>query len=317
MSPRLRLAALVLAFLCACRHDTPPLPPQALEARYPAAGRVVAIGDLHGDADAARAALRLAGAIDGADRWIGGSLVVVQTGDQLDRGDQEQELLDLLERLGREARAAGGALRVLNGNHELMNVRGDFGSVSEEGMRDFEDVAVRSPLAEAAPERERGRAAAFLPGGEYARRFARRDVVAVVGDTVFVHGGLHPEHLAYGLDRLNGEVRAWIDGRGEEPKAVRDRSSPLWTRRYSQGQPSARECLELERVLAALGARRMVVGHTMQKGGITSACAGTAWRIDVGLSRVYGKRPIEVLEIAPGQVRALGAPREAPAAIAR
>ncbi len=35
--------------------------------------RVVAIGDLHGDLEAARSALRLAGAIDEQDQWIGGA----------------------------------------------------------------------------------------------------------------------------------------------------------------------------------------------------------------------------------------------------
>jgi hypothetical protein len=44
----------------------------------------------------------------------------------LDRGDQELRLLYLLERLQRQAAAAGGALHVLNGNHETMNVGGNF-----------------------------------------------------------------------------------------------------------------------------------------------------------------------------------------------
>jgi hypothetical protein len=30
---------------------------------------------------------------------------------------------------------------------------------------------------------------------------------------------------------------------------------------------------------------RIVVGHTIQPGHITSACDGAAWRIDVGMSR--------------------------------
>ena len=42
--------------------------------------RIVAFGDVHGDLEAARGALRLAGAIDEQDRWIGGDLIVVQTG---------------------------------------------------------------------------------------------------------------------------------------------------------------------------------------------------------------------------------------------
>jgi hypothetical protein len=43
----------------------------------------------------------------------------------------------------------------------------------------------------------------------------------------------------------------------------------------------------------------MVVGHTVQDHGITSACDGTLWRIDVGLAKHYGG-PIEVLELVSG-----------------
>lgn len=52
--------------------------------------------------------------------------VLLQVGDILDRGDQELKLLYMLERLQRQAAAAGGALWVLNGNHETMNVGGNF-----------------------------------------------------------------------------------------------------------------------------------------------------------------------------------------------
>ncbi len=54
-----------------------------------APGRIVAIGDVHGDLQAARGALMLAGAMDDNDNWIGGDLVVVQVGDQPDRGEGE------------------------------------------------------------------------------------------------------------------------------------------------------------------------------------------------------------------------------------
>lgn len=50
----------------------------------------------------------------------------VQVGDQLDRGDNEIQILYFLERLQKEAAAAGGALHILNGNHETMNVAGRF-----------------------------------------------------------------------------------------------------------------------------------------------------------------------------------------------
>lgn len=44
----------------------------------PAAERVVAIGDLHGDFEKTRRAFRLGGLTDDMDRWIGGKAVCVQ-----------------------------------------------------------------------------------------------------------------------------------------------------------------------------------------------------------------------------------------------
>ena len=58
-------------------------------------------------------------------------------GDQLDRGNDEIEILYWLERLEREAAAAGGALHVLNGNHETMNVSGRFTYATPLAMADF------------------------------------------------------------------------------------------------------------------------------------------------------------------------------------
>jgi hypothetical protein len=51
------------------------------------------------------------------------------------------------------------------------------------------------------------------------------------------------------------------------------------------------------------------VGHTVQKGGITSACGERVFRIDVGLARHYGENPIAVLEIQGTQTRILSEPR--------
>jgi hypothetical protein len=48
----------------------------------------------------------------------------------------------------------------------------------------------------------------------------------------------------------------------------------------------------------------MVVGHTVQEEGITSACGGRVWRIDTGMSSHYGG-PLEVLQIEGDSVRVL------------
>jgi hypothetical protein len=288
------------------------LPQQRIEPsspyRYAAAERLVAIGDLHGDLTATRAVLRLAGAIDEADRWVGGHLVLVQTGDQLDRGDDEREILELLDRLVDEAQHAGGAVHVLNGNHEIMNVAGDFRYVTPGGFEDFADVAAEgrvARLAMRAPEKMRGRARAFLPGGVFALRLGKRNTVVIVGRTVFAHGGVLPAHVRYGLGRLNEEIRRWMTGASlNQPPIMDGEDSPIWTRRYSSGTLSAALCAELEGVLRELEADRLVVGHTIQKRGISSACDDKIWRIDVGMARHYGG-DIAALEIVRGKSRVL------------
>lgn len=277
--------------------------------RVVAAGRIVAIGDVHGDLAATRRAFRLAGAIDADDRWIGGSLVVVQTGDQLDRGDDEQAILDLLDRLVDEAKAAGGALVVLNGNHEVMNALGDLRYVTPAGLRDFDDVAgvnPDDPRFASVPAAARSRAAAFAPGGPYAKVLARRHIAAIVGDTVFVHGGISAEHVD-GLVELDAGVRALLAGERVSEQIVAramDPEGPLWTRDFSWTE-EPEVCERLAAALAKLGVRRMVVGHTVQEGGITSACDQRVWRIDVGLAAHYGG-PTQVLEIEGDAVRVLG-----------
>lgn len=287
---------------------TPTPPPAApTSARLPAPARLVAIGDLHGDLEATRAVLRLAGATDAQDRWIGKDLVVVQTGDQLDRGDGEREILELLERLQTEAAAAGGALHVLNGNHELMNAAGDLRYVTAGGFLDFAEVPgvdVSDPRAGRVPEPMRGRFLAFAPGGPYARKLAQRPVILVVGETVFVHGGLLPEHVRRGLDAINGEVQRWLRGEGEiSPDILQDDASPVWTRKYCEN-PRPADCQVLRETLAAVPARRLVVGHTVHKEGVLAACDGAVWCIDVGMAAYYGGHP-EAIEIVGEQVRVL------------
>ena len=53
-----------------------------------------------------------------------------------------------------------------------------------------------------------------------------------------------------------------------------------------------------------LGAKRIIVGHTVQETGITSYCDGRVWCIDVGLAKHYGGE-LQVLEIQGDQVRVL------------
>jgi len=268
--------------------------------------RIVAIGDLHGDLNAARAALRLAGAIGEEDQWIGGDLTVVQTGDIFDRGDDESEIMELFDRLRGEAEDAGGAVYVLNGNHELMNSYLDFRYVTEGGFVEFDgdaEVDLSDSVMASLEPAHRSRAAAFRPGGPVARMVADQPLTLVLGETVFTHAGVLPSHVDLGLDRMNSDVRAWLLGEAPQPEWVRGDGSPVWNRVYS-GEPSVEACDTLELVLDRLGLERMVVGHTVQDWGVTAYCGGRLWCIDVGMAAHYGGRP-EVLEIQGEAVKSL------------
>lgn len=276
-------------------------------ARYPAAKRVIAIGDIHGDLNAARAALRAGGAIDAQDAWIGGDLVVVQTGDILDRGDDEQAIIDLFDRLEREAAAAGGAVHWLLGNHELMNAAGDFRYVTAGGMGDFDDAPGLdlSKVPADVPAPMRGRVAALSPGGVYAKVLAEQNVWTIVGDTLFAHAGF-TEASAPQLATTNPSARCWLAGKaGQAPPAVlEDSEGPVWTRAWGGDQV---DCAALKATLARLGVARMAVGHTVQA-AMNDVCGGALWRIDVGLGKNYDG-PIQVLEIAGGTARMVAGTR--------
>jgi hypothetical protein len=297
------LAVLAVSVFTGSTEEFSPAPPT----RFPDSPRIVAFGDLHGDLDATRRALRLADAIDKKDHWIGGNLVVVQTGDQVDRGNQEQAILDLFVRLAEEATQAGGAVHVLNGNHELLNASLDFRYVTPEGFADFEDAVPSGEpdsLLLGFEEAKRARVAAFKPGGVYARVLARRNTIAIIGPNVFVHGGVLPAHVDYGIERINSEVRSWLEGKTPRPEFVDSRNGPTWARVYSSNTDTA-ACDTLTLVLERLSAKRMIVGHTVQEKGMRSQCDGKVWCIDVGMSAFFGGKT-QVLEIVGDNVRVLG-----------
>jgi len=295
--------------------------------------RLVAIGDVHGDFKQTMRALEL-GKVMGPDgQWIGGDTVLVQVGDILDRGDNELAIMRKFASLAKQARKAGGDVLVVHGNHEIMNVLGDFryatkGAYAEcaryaeaKRMKQIEKLGVENvpPLPEVPndvnPETYRGvlaRRELFLPGGEMALKMARNPTVLQVGDTVFAHAGIDMNTVEYGFQELNDDVAAWMAGaKKNPPKMVLEEKGVVWTRDYGGADAGvtaeATACRRLGEALDAVGAKRLIVGHTPQQGGVSSGCNGRLWRSDVGVSRgIYGAKP-QVIEIVNGRVRVLAA----------
>ncbi|XP_068662121.1 shewanella-like protein phosphatase 2 [Aristolochia californica] len=297
---------------------------------YSSPNRLVAVGDLHGDLSKSLQALSVAGLIDPAsNRWVASATTAVQVGDVLDRGPDEIKLLYFLHRLKQEAASHGGSLLTMLGNHEIMNIESDFRYVDPSVLVHYENWArwygIGSKMKSFCPqlgvqpdifrgipmrlagvrdefqEGFRARIAALRPDGPISKRFlSNNPTVLVVGDSVFVHGGLLKDHVAYGLERINQEVGSWINGLSGKlsPSFVRGRDSVVWLRRFSEESERECDCSMLEHVLATIpGAKRMIMGHTIQEMGINGVCQNRAIRIDVGLSKGCGNGLPEVLEI--------------------
>ena len=62
------------------------LAPAATLDNWQGVGRIVAVGDVHGDKDALSAVLKMSGLIDEKEHWIGGASHLVQVGDVPARG---------------------------------------------------------------------------------------------------------------------------------------------------------------------------------------------------------------------------------------
>mmetsp|Transcript_27116 Transcript_27116/g.35550 ORF Transcript_27116/g.35550 Transcript_27116/m.35550 type:complete len:390 (-) Transcript_27116:663-1832(-) len=275
--------------------------------------RIVAIGDIHGDLNALFRSLKIAGVIEEDGAWCGENTIVIQMGDLIDRGPDDLAVLQTIYSLDQEAQHEGGRVISLLGNHEVLNLQGEFAFVDGNAFSHFDklypelDAAVGGDWSAFShfQEHERCRAAALMPGGLLSSILAQHPVVLKVGTTLFVHGGLLPHHaLKYSLEEINELVAGWILGEHPVPDCISKRNSPVWSRSFSC--PESSELDEevednLDLVLQLTQCDRMVVGHTPQKRGINSAARGKVWRVDTGTSAFYGGSA-EVLEMNGNEV---------------
>ena len=190
-------------------------------------GRVIAIGDIHGEYEGLTTILRESKLIDEDNQWIGGDAILVQTGDYVDRGPDVRKVMDLLMDLEKQAPAHGGQVIALMGNHESMNLLADFRDVTDEICASFaaeesdrlreeaykEWVKWMRQLArtrgQTSPQLSKDKKEAWMaehpsgfieyqqamgPEGLYGQWIAARPVMVKVGDTLYMHAGISPNY---------------------------------------------------------------------------------------------------------------------------
>ena len=295
---------------------------QFIESIIPPQREIIAMGDLHGDYDALLKALIKAKLINNKKKWIGGDTHLVQVGDVFDRGGrgvshqtttdvEEIQILDFLYKLNKQANLKGGKVISLIGNHELMNILGDFRYASKEHIDAMGGDDNRRQL--------------LKPGGKIAKKIACNSLgIVKIGDWLFVHGGLLPEHITQSntfkcntkknveiIYEINHLVKQILLGNistndisAHEENILFGGNGVFWTRKYSGKSENYDRCDQVLKTLNLLDINTekggIVVGHTPQK-NINSVCNNNIWRIDTGMSNAFGKREnldrIEILKI--------------------
>jgi hypothetical protein len=168
---------------------------------YPMPDRLVIIGDIHGDIKRFKNILLDAKIINNNIEWIAEpqNTIVIQMGDQIDSlnriEDNDWEVLEDIEMLkftdllDKIASTKGGKVISIIGNHEFMNILGNYTYVS----------------AKSIANNEKRRNELFKPGGQLSKILSNRPIIIKIGSLLFCHAGLKESHL-FVLQKYNKEI---------------------------------------------------------------------------------------------------------------
>ncbi|MGS0673490.1 shewanella-like protein phosphatase [Shewanella sp. 30m-9] len=230
---------------------------QVMPDSYSGIKKVVALSDVHGQYDVLITLLKNQKIIDADHNWAFGDGHMVMTGDMFDRGDQINEVLWFMYQLDRQAKAAGGMLHLLMGNHEQMVLGGDLRYVHQ-----------RYDLASKLLNRSNDEL--YADNTEIGQWLRSKNTLVKINDVLYMHGGISSEWLERQLtiEEANRLFRANI-GR---PKAELKQdellsflfygNGPTWYRGYFKDSFTE---AELDKILAYFNVKHITVGHTSQK----------------------------------------------------
>jgi hypothetical protein len=186
------------------------------------------------------------------------------------------------EHLNNIARVKGGYCISLIGNHELMNIIGDFSYVSKNSTNE-----IRRDL--------------FKPQGSLALILAKRPLIIKIKDLLFCHAKLDINHLQI-LKKYNKDIyyinyiwKNYLENNkiNIEDKEILDKiilgsQGILWNRNLN----NANETAEL---FKELNVSYMFLGHTALDH--ISLYDKQIWYCDTGLSRAFGTDKYQYLDI--------------------
>ena len=232
--------------------------------------------------------------------------------DVVDDEGSNMVIIKLLLRLDDEARKMGGRVLGLLGNHELMNIDKDFRYVSPKEFLEFVPVNERhiQKTNDGYPNGYYHRTKAFERGGNISKLYAsKKKSIMIVGSYLFVHGGLSIDLVnKYSITEINNIVSKWMlknTDKVEEKifdEIFRDDDdmSPFWCRIFGEDDDPENTENNFNNLINMINGKNkllqpikgMVIAHTpqfMDGKYLNSIYNDRLWRVDVGMSRAFGK----------------------------
>lgn len=286
--------------------------------------KIIAIGDLHGDILQLITILLHSKLIKKKNKnicvsnsdydiknytWIGGSTYLVQLGDIFDGGgralednfdDNEVEIYKFLINLKKIAKEKNGNVILIIGNHEIMNFNKNYNYVQDKTINkcltvNNEDFNYKLNPTKTCNINDRHKLF-NIPNGPLAKSMKKyMKGVVKINNNIFCHGGIS-ELISkkYNIKEINNILKLFLNGSIKNNnilfQSIYGSNGIIWFRSYSKDNS---ECTQLTNTLTNLNAKRMIVGHTPQKNGITNRCQQfkkNLWAIDVGLSRAFNTK---------------------------
>lgn len=219
---------------------------------YDRPSKILVMADIEGNFRAFCKLLNVNGVINRNLKWTfdDGHLVIV--GDCFDRGEQVVECLWLIYSLEERARRNGGYVHFILGNHEIMNMNGDWRYVHPKYAS-----SSRIPFT-----------ALYNGNNELWNWLRTKNIIEKIGDILFVHAGIAPELLQLNLSisEINNLARPFYTHANKQftdntlHTIFNSEQSPFWYRGYYQNTITEDQ---IDATLQHFGVKTIVTGHTV------------------------------------------------------
>lgn len=242
---------------------------------------IVAISDIEGGYKTFRDFLINSNVIDSNLNWIFGKGHLVLVGDFVDRGWSVTQVLWFIYKLEQDAKKHGGLVHFIIGNHELKNMRGDYGATADKYL------AVSNILGKVQSE-------LYNPSSFLGKWLSSKNALELINGNLFAHGGIHPEVASFNLslDEINQTIRSNYykayypkTNKTIEQILTSNKTGICWYRGYFKDDLSQEE---VELGLNAFSAKAIIVGHTLQS-KVNKKYNGKVIGIDVHHPKDYHK----------------------------